>query len=462
MPWWKGQGSPVDFTHPAARAWITGQLRKLINQSNVATASDMEETAIGGFKTDDGESGNGPNTYIPTNAVYADGRTGIEIRNGYCVEYQRAISSVLGKNGVLFARSGFTGSQAFPGHWAGDNEPNFGENGLPSVIVAGQSAAMSGYSIWGHDVGGYQNHNFSPVSPADLFMRWSQFGCFSPIMQMHRQVSDKDLRQYPWGYAQPGEAIDNNRALANYQFYATLHLRLFPYLYSYAKQSAESGLPIIRPLVLMHQDDPATLSIEHVYYFGGDLLIAPIIEPNATERTVYLPEGEWFDFWTNERHAGKRNVVWRNPNQPNPPISKIPVLVRRGAILPLILGQDVETLCDPNYVNNPAIKTWDGALEIRLYPAGTTHFTVFDGTQIDCVEKAGTTSVTIQSPSARPLLFRILAQGPQSVRLDGRVLAEAPSSAAFDSATEAWLFEQSTGFVLVKFSNRGGGSTVAL
>jgi alpha-glucosidase (family GH31 glycosyl hydrolase) len=105
----------------------------------------------------------------------------------------------------LFARSGFTGTQAFPGCWAGDNEPNFGEaNGLPSVIVAGLSAAMSGYAIWGHDVGGYQNTNFS-ISRPDLFMRWAQFGCFSPIMQMHRQVDPDpaNLRQYPWGYTNP-------------------------------------------------------------------------------------------------------------------------------------------------------------------------------------------------------------------------------------------------------------------
>ena len=95
------------------------------------------------------------------------------------------------------------GSQAFPGSWAGDNEPNFGANGLPSVIIAGQSAAMSGYAIWGHDVGGYQDTNFSQ-SPPNLFMRWTQFGCFSPIMQMHRQVAKE--KQYPWRYGDAGAA----------------------------------------------------------------------------------------------------------------------------------------------------------------------------------------------------------------------------------------------------------------
>ena len=73
------------------------------------------------------------------------------------------------------------------------------EDGLPSVIVAGLSAAMSGFSIWGHDVGGYLNAHFSPISPADLFMRWTQFGCFSPIMQMHRQVDSDEPPAVPLG-----------------------------------------------------------------------------------------------------------------------------------------------------------------------------------------------------------------------------------------------------------------------
>jgi alpha-D-xyloside xylohydrolase len=103
----------------------------------------------------------------------------------------------IGQPGILFARSGYVGSAAFPGCWAGDNEPNFGDNGLPGVIVAGLSAAMSGYAIWGHDTGGYQDTNFS-VTPPNLFMRWAQFGCFSPIMQMHRYCSPRVEQGLHW------------------------------------------------------------------------------------------------------------------------------------------------------------------------------------------------------------------------------------------------------------------------
>jgi len=458
--WWKGRGSPIDFTKPEARDWLTRQLQALLTTSEVNTQSG-KEPAIGGFKTDDGEFGNGPNIYIPDTAVYANGRTGLEFVNGYCLEYHRTVYNILGKAGLIFARSGFTGTQTFPGYWAGDNEPNFGsENGLPSVIVAGLSAAMSGFSIWGHDIGGYQNANFSPISPADLFIRWTQFGCFSPIMQMHRQVDAADLRQYPWGYAQAGESTDNNRALDNYRFYATLHMRLFPYLYTHAKQSAETGLPIMRPLVLMHQDDPNTFGVQHTYYFGGDLVVAPVIEPNATRRRVYLPEGNWFDFWTNERHAGGRVITWKNPAQPGEPKSKIPVFVRSGAIVPFILGDDVQTLCDANYVNNMGVQTWEGGLDIRIYPAGTSRFTLFDGTDVDSVEGAGSTSVTITSPSPRPVLLRLLTARPATLRRDGIALPEAASFAAFEAANAAWWFDTAPGFVLVKLSHPGGTTRI--
>jgi alpha-D-xyloside xylohydrolase len=460
--WWKGRGSPIDFTKKEARDWLTKQLTDLLTSSEVDTRSG-KEPAIGGFKTDDGESGNGPNTYIPDTAAYANGLTGREFVNGYAAEYLKTVYGVLGASGLIFARSGFTGTQAFPACWAGDNEPNFGAgNGLPSVITAGLSAAMSGFSIWGHDVGAYQNHNFSPVSPADLFIRWTQFGCFSPIMQMHRQVSKSNLRQYPWGYPEGGESTDNNHALANYRFYATLHTRLFPYLYTFAKESGETGLPIMRPLPLMHQDDPRTFAVQHSYYFGADMLVAPIIQPNATQRQLYLPEGDWLDFWTNEQHQGKQDITWHNPAQPAEPKSKIPVFVRRGAIVPLIPGEEVQTLCDANYVNNAALKTWDGGLEIRVYPPGTSRFAIFDGTDIQSAQAAGSTSVTITSPSARPVLLRILAPQPAAVQRDGAPLSQIAAAGAFEAASVGWRFDTAAGFVLIKFSHPGGTVRITL
>jgi len=438
VPWWKGRGSPVDFTNPAARNWLTNQLQTLLAQSDVVTRSGAVEPVIGGFKTDDGESGNGVNTYIPTTARYADGRTGIEMRNGYCLEYHKTISSVLGQNGVLFARSGFAGTQAFPGCWAGDNEPNFGDNGLPGVIAAGLSAAMSGYAIWGHDIGGYQDTNHSQ-SPPNLFMRWTQFGCFSPIMQMHRQVT-KEL-QYPWRYG--------TEALQNYQFFARLHTRLFPYVYSYAKEASETGLPIIRPLVLLHQADANTFSLQHTYLFGNEFLVAPMITPNGVARQVYLPSGNWFDFWTNHLHAGGQNINWQNNEQ-----AQMPLFVREGAIVPMLLSE-VETLCDANYVNNANIRTSDNGIQFLIYPGQASRFVVYDGTKVECDTGAGNFTVTLSSV-ARGVLLQILAKEPAAVVRDGGPVPKLATAAQLDAAATGWRADAQAGFIFIKFQHAGG------
>ena len=453
VSWWKGRGSPVDFTNSAARDWFTRQLATLLTKTEIITRSGAKESAVGGFKTDDGESGNGPNTYIPSTASYSDGRTGREMRNAYALEYHRTVWNVLKERGLLFARSGFAGTQAFPGHWAGDNEPNFGPNGLPSVIVAGLSAAMSGYAIWGHDVGGYQNNNFS-VSRSDLFMRWSQFGCFSPIMQMHRQVDPTNLRHYPWGYAEPGENVDENKALANFRTYARLHTKLFPYIYTYAKQAGETGLPILRPLVLLHQDDVNTYGVNHTYYFGGELLVAPFVEPRKTTRKLYLPVGDWHDFWTGEPIAGGKVVQWSNPD-----VTKMPLFIRNGGIVPMLLD-DAETLCDADYANNPNIRTASSGLLFLIYPADLGNFFVFDGTEVHYRRSAEATRMTIRSAARRIALKIRLISTPAKVSLQGTKVPEV-SQSDFETAPLGWRHDAAEGFLEIKLQHFGGTNEIS-
>jgi alpha-D-xyloside xylohydrolase len=303
---------------------------------------------------------------------------------------------------------------------------------------------MSGYAIWGHDTGGYQDTNFS-VSPANLFMRWTQFGCFSPIMQMHRQVA-KEM-QYPWRYGQ--------QALDNYRFYARLHTRLFPYIYTYAKQASNDGLPIIRPLVLLSQDDPNTFGLRHVYHFGNELLVAPIVQHNATTRQVYLPRGAWIDFWTNVRHAGGQTITWTDHDP-----AHIPVFVREGAIVPMCVNE-VETLCDADYVNNTAVRTLDSALQFLIYPAGMSRFIMFDGTDIRCLANEASMTVTV-SAQARPMMLQIRTNAPLSVARDGVPLTQAMSQAAFDAAPNAWRTDTQNQTVFVKFDHGGGTTTIQL
>lgn len=443
VSWWKGSGSPVDFTNPAAASWFAGQLSTLVSQSEVATKFNIMQPVIGGFKTDDGETGNGTNTYIPTTAAYYDGRTGAEMENGYCVGYHQTVWNVLGTTGTIFSRSGFTGTQAFPAGWAGDNEPNFGQNGLLGVMPAAQSAAMCGYAIWASDIGGYQDTNFSS-NPDDLFMRWTQFGAFSPIMQMHRQVGSN--KQYPWSYSAA--------ALANYVKYARLHTQLFPYIYTYAKLAAETGLPIIRPEVLLNQTDTNTYALQHSYYFGNELIAAPMNAVSSTSRNVYLPSGTWHDYWTNTNFTGGQAVTWSNADT-----SDFPLFVADGAIVPML--RDVpQTLCDADYVNNTATSTPQTALQVLMYPAATqSQFNMYDGTVLQCSTSAGTTTMTV-SGASRDIELKFHVAQPAEVRVNNSVITQAGSTSAYDAASSAWRYDATTGFVFAKFTHAGGTSSI--
>jgi alpha-D-xyloside xylohydrolase len=448
--WWKGTGSPIDFTNPAAKNWfLTTQLQPLVDGSDVVTANSSQEPAIGGFKTDDGEAinSNAGAPYIPKTVAYYDGRTGTEMQNGYSIAYHGAISSLLGENGILFARSGFTGTGAFPAGWPGDNQPNYSQdNGLESVITAGDSAAMSGYSIWGHDIGAYQNGPFTN-DHADLFMRWTQYGAFSPIMQMHRQVDPGNLEQYPWGYGAT--------ALANYVSYAKLHSQLFPYIYTYAKEASVDGLPIVRPEVLLNQADSGTYGIQHTYYFGNELLVAPMNAPDSTLRNVYLPAGNWYDFWTNAKYTGGQTVTWSNSDT-----TKMPLFVRESSIIPMLTNAP-QSLNTANYVNNPGITTMDSALLFLVYPGpAAASFNVYDGTSAQCLVSGTVTTLTLSSNS-RAVTFKIFADGaPAGVERNGVRLPKFMTQNDFDSASIGWFYDGTGKFLYVKFSHGGGNATV--
>jgi alpha-D-xyloside xylohydrolase len=426
VTWWKGQGSPIDFTHAGARGWLEDQLEALVADGG---------GAIGGFKTDDGEG-----DFIPLGAAYSDGRTGVEMKNAYSLGYHDTVWNVLGDDGVLFARSGFSGSQSFPACWAGDNEPNFGdENGLRSVIVAGGSAAMSGFAIWGHDIGGYQETNPSST-PENLFMRWTQFGALSPIMQMHRQVASNN--HYPWSYGR--EALDN------YRRYAELHTRLFPYLYSYAAVARDSGLPILRPLVLRYDTDPETYGLKHQYLLGDELLVAPVVDNEAVEREVYLPVGAWYDYFDDTRYQGGRTITWQNADQ-----SRMPLFVREGALVPH-LSTIPDSLVDAGYAD-ARIAVWDGDLTWRIYPASaSSEFVMHDGTRAASALDGDTLVVTLES-EARGMLLDVLWDEPPAVTRDDEPLERVGGAEDLDAATEGWTFV--SGHVHVKLDH-GGGTTV--
>jgi len=166
-------------------------------------------------------------------------------------------------------------------------------------------------------------------------------------------------------------------------------------------------------------------------------------------RLVYLPAGNWIDFWTNQSHAGGKNINWTNHQQ-----TQMPLFVREGAIIPMLLN-DVETLCETNYVNNPGIKTPDNGLQFWIYPSPKSQFTVYDGTNIQCDIAGSKVTVTVSS-DARSVLLRVLGKEPVAVTRDGATIPKLGTPGQFDAAVMGWRADSQAGLVFIKFERSGG------
>jgi alpha-D-xyloside xylohydrolase len=370
--WWKGQGSMIDFTNPKAKIWWQEQVRQAI-----AAGAD-------GFKDDDAE-GN-----FLGDVKFADGSDPRVMRNRYGVLYNNAMEELIQKdlkgNGVLFARSVSVGANGIGFLWGGDNEASFSPlNGLPTVVTAGLGAGLSGMPLWAADLGGYLGVADTPN--AQLLERWTEYAAFSPVMEV---MSTKNIS--PWNF-DANEADGAHEALDVYRKYAVLHMSLFPYRYAAAQEAAKTGMPIMRALVLQYQDDARARTAKDEYLFGPDLLVAPVID-EGVQRPVYLPPGEWVDYWTGKAATGGKVVI------ADAAVDSIPLWVRAGAVLPKI-PEDVMTLVPQSESGNTAVKSLD---DRRVYEVvgsgGDAKLTDFEGRT---VVRAGR-SLKISGSSARVIV----------------------------------------------------------
>ncbi|MBQ7000928.1 MAG: glycosyl hydrolase [Oscillospiraceae bacterium] len=304
---WFPDSMVPDFTNPeTVKSWF-GKRQYLL------------DIGVDGFKTDGGEFIHHPD------AQFHNGTTGKEGVNRYSRDYTESYRNFVGSNGVIFSRAGFSGQHTVPCHWGGDQQSQNAE--LASVLKAGLSAAASGMIFWGFDLAGFAG----PLPSLDLYRRATQMACFCPIMQWHSEPDGGQFRELmpgaegnnersPWNmedsYAAPG-FMDEMR------YWHKLHEQLRPYLWKTVQECVRDSKPFMRPLVYEWPNDVNIVNCQDEYLLGDDLLIAPLLEENATSREVYLPDGVWFDFFDGSEYAGNQTITAGKDG-------KLPVFTRNG------------------------------------------------------------------------------------------------------------------------------------
>jgi alpha-D-xyloside xylohydrolase len=226
-----------------------------------------------------------------------------------------------------------------------------------------------------------------------------------------------------------------------YQTYTRLHLRLFPYEWTYAEKLLEDGRPIARPLGLAHPELGAHPS--DTYLFGDSLLVAPVIERGATSRSVLLPAGQWIDWWSGAVLDGGATITAQAP------LGILPLYLQAGGIVPM-LRPTISTLRPttlPAVVDSYA--TTPGVLWARVAPGPPSTFRLFDGASLGQAQAGGKVTLTTTDGSEfqSGVMFEVVAMGskPGAVTDDGAPLADQGTEAALAAATSGWAFTTDTG-----------------
>jgi alpha-glucosidase/alpha-D-xyloside xylohydrolase len=327
-------------------------------------------------------------------------------------------------------RNGYAGMQRYASFlWSGDVFSTW--ETLKVHIPTAINTALTGIPYWGTDIGGFvPTKEFS----AELYLRWFQFGAFNPLFRCHGRAWKLRL---PWGWntgetgpseisGYGGSALPDQSELHNTQVepicrkYLGLRYRMLPYLYSAVRECTLNGLPVVRALWLHYPDDPIAIARGDEFLWGRDILVAPVVEKGATTRQVYLPRGDWFDFWTGERLEGGREISCAVD------LETMPLFIRAGSILPL--GPVKQ------YTNEKV----DEPLSITIYPGADGSFLLYEddgrsfnyrrgewmGVQMAWNDSARTLSLRL-APGSRmlPPLRRELAiklgESPRSVVFEG-------------------------------------------
>ncbi len=282
-----------------------------------------------------------------------------------------------GKRAFILSRYGGWGSERYPGFFTGDAYSEWRVLAYEVAYTARGGNVLVPYIS--NDIGGFHGARI----PFDLYARWIEFGTFSPILRMHSAHENplEGNTRMPWVYGPKGIALMRK--------YFTLRVQLIPYIYSYSWQAHERSLPILRPLYLEWPDLGQAYRHFHEYYFGGEMLVAPVLQAGGA-RSVYLPPGNWMDFFTGKRYRGDATFTAHYA------ADATPVFVREGAVIP-----------EQAVARNQA-GAGQGDLTINVYGDGNGRFDLYEDDGISLDYERGSYALT-------PMTYRTRGSGHRLV-----------------------------------------------
>ncbi|MFB3162486.1 glycoside hydrolase family 31 protein [Neobacillus sp. 179-J 1A1 HS] len=304
---WPGKSAFPDLTISNVRKWW-GEKHKFYTDLGIEGIwNDMNEPAVfNESKTMDlrvmHDNDGDPKTHREMHNLY-----GLLMGES---TYEGMKAQLNGNRPFLLTRAGFAGVQRYGTVWTGDNR-SFWEH-LQMALPMCMNLGLSGIPFSGPDVGG-----FAHDSTGQLLTRWTQVGTFTPYFRNHSVI--ESIRQEPWSFGQDYENIIRKYIQERYVW--------LPYLYTLFKEASVSGVPVMRPLVLEFPDDKNTFNLADQFMIGSDVIVAPILKPDTYHRVVYLPEGIWVNYWTEEiLEGGKHHLIHAD-------LETLPIFIKKGAII---------------------------------------------------------------------------------------------------------------------------------
>ena len=377
---WPGDTVYPDFGREEVRRWWGEKHRLLTDMDVDGILNDMNEPA----------SFNGE---LPADVVFYDGERKTchsEMHNVYGHNMGRAayegLKELTGKRPFIITRACYSGSQKYILAWTGDNQSLWAH--LQMAIPQLCNLGLSGMPFVGTDIGG-----FGADTTKELLCRWIELGSLSPFCRNHCSFGNRV--QEPWTFDE--ETLEIHRK------YLKLRYALLPYLYDLFRQEEESGMPLMRPMVLEYEKDAETRNMNGQFMLGESLLAAPVVEQGAMRKMVYLPEGEWYDYWSGEKLEGGQYVIRKAA------LDESPLFVKAGSIIPHYAEMDhVSKEKDRELI----LRVYPGEGEYLHYQDNGEDFTYRDGEYnlYHVVWKDGKVSVTLKHHGYEPVYERVMVQ----------------------------------------------------